>query len=237
MSEVRRLLDKANKNLFLLLGKNEAQLWRGRLDRVQQLPGVGSALRRIADAPDREQLCDYLAEIRYALVFVELGFSVQFEPLGRKGPDLGISRNGHDAVVEVKRFRQVDPGPPGISLSDEEFLDGTFLLEPYGNPERDVKRIVSQITEKFRQVRNSDSIIAFWNEDESDIETEIAVRDLRSSTAQQGFTLPAGLLFILYGSSWQRPRQQFYCFPFRILGRPHSSWMRELKSFSVQALI
>lgn len=237
MSEVGRLLDKANKNLFLLLGKNEAQLWRSRLDKVQQLPGVGAALKRIAHAPDRDQLSDYLAEIRYALVFVELGFSVQFEPLGRKGPDLGISRNGHGAVVEVKRFRQVDPGSPGISLSNEEFLDGTFLLEPYGNPERDVKRIVSQIAEKFRQVLNGDSIIAFWNEDESDTETEIAVRELSSSTAQQRFTLPAGLLFILYGSSWQHPRQQFHCFPLRKLGKPQSSWMRELESFSVQALM
>lgn len=233
MSEVGRLMNKAKQNLFLLLGKNEAQLWGSRLDRVQQLPGVSSTLKRITAAPDREQLCDYLAEVRYALVFVGLEFKVQFEPLGKKGPDLGISRNGHDAVVEVKRFRQVDPGPPEISLSDKEYLDGTFLLEPYGNPERDVKKIASQIAEKFKQVGNSVSIIAFWNEDENDIETEIAVRELCNDTAQQGFTLPTGLLFILYGSSWQRPRQQFHCFPLRILETPQSNWMREFESFSV----
>lgn len=233
MSEVGRFLDKANRNLLLLLGKNEAQLWGSRLDRAQQLPGVGSTLKRIAHAPDREQLCDYLAEIRYALVFVGLGFKVQFEPLGKKGPDLRISRNGHDAVVEVRRFRQADSGPPEISLSDKEFLDDTCLLEPYGNPERDVKKIASGIADKFKQVGSSVSIIAFWNEDENDIETEIAVRELCNATAQHGFTLPPGLLFILYGSSWRRPRQQIHCFPLRTLGAPQSDWMRELESFSV----
>jgi hypothetical protein len=237
LSKVGRLLTKAKKNLFLLFGKSEAQLWGSRLDRIQHLPSAGSALKRIANAPDRDQLFDYLAEIRYALVFVELGFGVHFEPLGRKGPDLGISRNGHDTVVEVKRFRQVDLGPPNMSLSDQEFLKGVCLLEPYGNPERDIKRIVSQIAKKLRQVGSSHSIIALWNEDESDIETEVAVRELSSSAAQQGFTLPAGLLFILYGSSWQRPRQQFHCFPCRKLREPELSWMRELESFSVQALM
>ena len=233
MSKVGRLLNKAKQNSFLLLEKNEAQLWEVLLERVQQLPGVSSTFRRIADAPDRDQLCDYLAEIRYALVFAGLGFKVQFEPLGKKGPDLGISRDGHSAVVEVKRFRQVDSDPPNLSLSSKEFLHDTFLLEPYGNPERDIKKIVSRIVGKFKQVGNSVSIIAFWNENENDIETEIAVRELCNDTAQQGFTLPPGLLFILYGSSWRRPRQQFHCFPLRILGTPQSNWMREFESSSV----
>ena len=234
MSEVGSLPAKANRNLFRLLGRHEAQLWEGRLGAVQHLPGIGSALRRIAATPEREQLLDYLAEIRYALVFVEIGFEVQFEPLGRKGPDLGVSGNCHDAVVEVRRFRQVDPGPPGICLSGQQFLDGAFLLEPYGDPERDVKRIVSRIGEKLRQVGFNHSVIALWNEDESDIETETAVCELCRSTAQQGIILPAGLLFILFGSSWQRPGEQFHCFPVRKLGKPWLSWMRELESLPVK---
>lgn len=233
MSEVGSLLNKAKQNSFLLLEKNEAQLWEVLLERVQQLPGVSSTFRRIADATDRDQLCDYLAEIRYALVFTGLGFKVQFEPLGKMGPDLGISRDGHRAVVEVKRFRQVDFDPPNFSLSSKEFLHDTFSLDPYGNPERDIKKTIRGIAGKFKQVGNRVSIIALWNEKENDIETEIAVRELCNDTAQQAFTLPPGLLFILYGSSWQRPRQQFHCFPLRILGTPQSDWMRELESSSV----
>ena len=237
MSEVGRLLNKANQKLLLLLEKNEAQLWESRLERVQQLPGVSSTFKRIADAPDREQLCDYLAEIRYALVFIGLGFQVRVEPLGKKGPDLGISRDGHSAVIEVKSFRQVDPGPSKISLSSKEFLDDTFLLEPYGNLERDIKKIISRAVEKFEQVGNSESIIAFWNDDEKDIESELAIRELRNDAAQRRLAPPPGLLFFLYGSDWQRPSQQFYCFPLRILGTPQSNWMQELESSFVYTLM
>ncbi len=237
MNEVGRLLNKANQNLFLLLEKNEAQLWESRLERAQQLPGVGSTFKRIADAPDREQLCDYLAEIRYALVFIGLGFQVQVEPLGKEGPDLEIARDSHSAVVEVKRFRQVDPGPPKISLSDKEVLDDTFILEPYGDPERDIKKIISRIAEKFKQVGNKESIIAVWNDDEKDIESEHALSELRNDATQQRLSLPNGLLFVLYGSDWQRPRQQFYCFPLRILGIPHANWMQELESSFVYTLM
>lgn len=237
MSEVGRLLNKANQNLFLLLEKNEAQLWESRLERVQQLPGVSSTFKRIADALEREQLCDYLAEIRYALVFIGLGFQVQVEPLGKKGPDLEISRDGYSAVVEVKRFRQVDLEPPKISLSDKEFLDDTFLLEPYGNLEQDIKKIYSLAIEKFKQVGNSESIIAFWNDDEKDIESELAIRELRNDASQRRLAPPPGLLFVLYASNWCRPRQQFYCFPLRILGTPQSNWMRELESSFVCTLM
>ena len=235
MSEVGRLLNKANQNLFLLLEKNEAQLWESCLEQVRQMPGASLKFKRIANAPDREQLYDYLAEIRYALVFNGLGFQVQLEPLGEEGPDLGISRDGHSAVVEVKRFRQVDPGPPKISLSDKEFLDDT--LEPYGDPERDIKKIISRIAEKFKQVGNRESIIAVWNDDEKDIESEQALSELRNDVAQQRLSLPTGLLFVLYGSDWQRPRQQFYCFPLRFLGTPQANWMQELESSFVHTLM
>jgi len=237
LSEVGRLLNKANQNLFLLLEKNEAQLWESRLERVRQMPSASLKFKRIANAPDREQLFDYLAEIRYALVFSSIGFQVQLEPLGEEGPDLGISRDGHSAVVEVKRFRQVDPGPPKISLSDKETLDDKFLLEPYGDPERDIKKIISRIAEKFKQVGNRESIIAVWNDDEKDIESEAALGELRNDADKQRLSLPTGLLLVLYGSDWQRPRQQFYCFPLRVLEKSYINWIQEIESSFVYTLM
>ena len=53
------------------------------------MPNVNSKFKRIANASDGEQLDDYLAEIRYALILAGLGFQVVIEPLGKKGPDLG----------------------------------------------------------------------------------------------------------------------------------------------------
>ncbi len=71
------ILDKADKALqkvSQLLTERETQLWQNRLEQVRQMPGASLKFRRIANAPDREQLYDYLAEIRYALVFAGIGF-------------------------------------------------------------------------------------------------------------------------------------------------------------------
>lgn len=230
-------MEKVFHKVSRLLGESEAQLWQSRLELVRRIPGASLKFKRIANAHDKEQLYDYLVEIRYALIFARLGFQVELEPLGEEGPDLGISRDSHSAVVEVKRFRQVNPGPPKISLSDKEFLGDTFLLEPYGDPERDIKKIISRIAEKFKQVGNKESIIAVWNDDEKDIESEQALGELRNDVAQQRLSLPNGLLFVCYASNWRRPRQQFYCFPLQILGIPHTNWMQELESSYVDTLI
>ena len=95
---------------------------------VQQMPGANRIFYRIASAPDQEQLQDYLAEIRYAVVFAGLGFQVTIEPLGAAGPDLKVARNGHEAIVEVMRFRNIYPGPPMFEP------DKDLTLHEYGNP-------------------------------------------------------------------------------------------------------
>src|SRR2546426_3148996 len=64
-----------------------------------------SICRRIAQAKNTEQILDYVAEVGFGLLFAHLRFATGFEPLGLKGPDLSISRDGHSAYVEVKRFR------------------------------------------------------------------------------------------------------------------------------------
>src|SRR5947207_1715445 len=64
-----------------------------------------SICRRIAQAKNTEQILDYFAEVGFGLLFAHLRFEAVFEPLGVKGPDLSISRDGQSAYVEVKRFR------------------------------------------------------------------------------------------------------------------------------------
>ena len=228
------ILDKADKALQKvshLLGERDKQFWQSCFERFQQTPGADSKFKLIAEAPDKEQLYDYLAEIKYALVFAGLGFQVEAEPLGKKGPDLRISRDDYSAFVEVKHFRRMYPGPPNISL----------LLEPYGNPERDIKKTKCRIKEKHEQVSRGKSIIALWNDDEDleDIEVEQAVYQLRDDSAQESLSLPNGLLFILYASDWvlSGRRQQLYCFPLQTLETPHMNWICELEKHSVDALV
>jgi hypothetical protein len=67
--------------------------------------GSESIFRRIAQAKDTKQILDYFAEIRFGFMFAQLHFETKFEPLGVRGPDLSISRDGRSAYVEVKRFR------------------------------------------------------------------------------------------------------------------------------------
>ena len=235
------ILDKALKNAFQLLTERETQFWQSCFERFQQMPGADSKFKHIAEAPDKEQLYDYLAEIKYALVFAGLGFQVEAEPLRDRGPDLRISRDNYSVFVEVKRFRRMYPGPPNISLSDENFLDDTFCLEPYGNIERDVQKIHDRIIEKLKQVREGTSIFAFWNDDEDleDIEGKLEAYQLRDEIVKGSLSLPNSLLFILYASFYKSPRvwQQLYCFPLQIIEKPYMNWIHELEKHSVDALV
>lgn len=234
-------MEKALQNIKRLLGEKAALLWRSRLERIQQMPGAGRKFKRIATAPDKEQLDDYLAEIRYGLIFAGLGFQVEAEPLGKKGPDFRIVRDNHSTFLEVTRFRTIHPGPPPISLSDKDFVDNTLLLEEYGNPARDVTKAFDKIMDKLRQVGDKESIIAIWNDegDLEDLEVENAVA-LLLEAAQQIISPPSGLSFVLYGSNWIwiRSNKQLYCFPLRTQLEPHQEiWKRELEQSHVNKLI
>ena len=143
--------------------------------------------RRIADAPNIEQLGDCLAEILYALIFAGLEFRVEIEPLGEEGPDLRISRDWKSAIVEIMHFRQIYPGPPKLSVSDEDAILGT-----YGNPSRDIRKSIQKILKKISQVGNDESIIAIWNDDKDleEIEVRHAINDLRDEATQHIQSLP-----------------------------------------------
>lgn len=237
------ILDKALQKVYQLLTESEAQFWQSRFERFQQMPGTNSKFKRIAGVSKREELYPYLVEIMYALVFAGLGFQVEAEPLGKntKGPDLRISRDDYCAFVEVKYFQRMHPGPPNISLSDENFLDDTFLLEQYGNPERDIKKAKCRIKEKLEQVKSGASIIALWNDDEDleDIEVEQVAYQLCDDNAQGRLSLPNGLLFILYASYLVLlgRSQQLFCFPLQTLETSHMNLISELEEHTVNELV
>jgi hypothetical protein len=233
-------MEKSLQNIRRLLGEKATLFWRTRFERIQQMPGAGRKFKRIATTPNEEQLKDYLAEIRYALIFAGLGFQVDAEPLEEKGPDFRITRDNHSAFLEVTRFRTIHPGPPPISLYDKDFIDNTFLFEEYGNPARDVKKASAKIEHKLRQIGDKESIIAIWNDegDLEDLEVENAVA-LLFKAAKQIISPPSGLSFVLYGSNRMIKRnKQFYCFPARTPLEPHQEiWKEELEQARVDELI
>lgn len=187
------------------------------------LPGSEFLLSRIGSAGAEGQLMDYLAELRYALVFRDLGFTVEIEPLGRKGPDLEVSREGLSAVVEIARFRPMNPGPPE---------SGGELLAEYGNPSRDVAKSLAKIVHKFEQLVGNLSIIAIWNDDDAleELEMSSAVRDLVGSPGT-----PSSLQFVLFGSCWTSPGRYLNCLPVRDVGTQVRRWIDELEAVSASA--
>jgi hypothetical protein len=204
---------------------------------IEQIPGANRIFKRIASASNREELENYLTEIRYVMIFVGLEFQVEIEPYGKQGPDLKISRDGHQAVVEIMRFAKIYPGPPEFDLSHDN-----GIVQEYGDLPRDIRKAFGKILAKLSQVGDDQSIIAIWNDDEDmeEVEVETAVANLRDDANQENFSLPSGLLFVLYGSKWVRTGdgKQLYCFPLRHLDRPYQmNWKRQLESSNVDKLI
>lgn len=222
-------IDRALERVTEFWDEPLVRIYRAWFKQIQEMPGADSVLGRIAVAADSETLLDYLAEIRYALLFARLEFQVEFEPLGKQGPDLRVSRGGNSAFAEVTRFRPIHPGPPELDLADE-----ATLLPEYGNVERDIKKAIRKIYRKFSQVGMGDSIIAIWNDDEDmeEIEVEAAVRDLRGDPS-----LPAELLFVVYGSKWIS-KKQFHCFSVHHRARSHQAlWQEQISTYTVSDIV
>jgi hypothetical protein len=222
-------MDKAIENIKQLLGKQSALRSQKWFERVQKISKANRVFRHVASTKDKEQLADYLAEVRYALIFLGLGFEIEFEPAGNQGPDLGIVRDNHRAMVEIMRFRRIHSGLPLLNLDDED-----LILPEYGNPPRDIQKAFEKILAKFPQIEGRQGIIAIWNDDEEleDIETEIAVHNIRADVSKGSLSIPDGLLFALYGSKWIGDKQ-LYCFPFRRLEQPFETWKAELEMATV----
>ena len=205
-------------------------------ERLHQMQNPNRMFVKIASASDKDQLEDYLAEVRYALVFAGLGFQVEIEPFGGKGPDLRVSRDGHQALVEITRFRKIYPGPAEFDICDE---NDELELPDYGDVHRDVRKSFEKLLSKFSQVGDEQSIIAIWNDDGDLEEGEVktAVNALCEDSEQHILSLPNGLLFVLYGSPWVRTidHKQLYCFPLRHPDQQDQiTWQREFERFTVR---
>lgn len=230
-------MESALQRVCRLLGSSAVERLRPWFGRVAQMPGAKRIFRRISSSPVADQLCDYLAEMRYALVFAGLGFGVTIEPHGAEGPDLGIARDGCLHAVEVARFRRIYGGPSLVSPNDVP-----EVLPIYGDPHRDMQKVREKIRSKLRQVRTGPGIIALWNDDGDleELEVHMAIEDLIDDAAGGLLALPRGLQFILYGSEFWNPRaqQQLYLFPVHGLPEKNEeSWQHELASSTVACLI
>ncbi len=226
-------MQKAIENIRLILGEQSATFAQRWFERAQDITKVNRAFRRIESAKDKEQLLDYLAEIRYVLFFIGSGFEVEFEPAGNRGADLGIKRDGEKAVVEIMRFRKINSGLPLLNIEDEN-----LILPEYGNIPRDIRKAFDKLLAKFRQIENQKGIIAIWNDDEEleEIETEAAVYDIRNDVEKGLLEIPKGLLFALYGSKWIG-NQQLYCYPFQDFEEPFETWKAEIEKADVFSVI
>lgn len=228
-------MDKAIRNVLKFSGESTGVYYVRFLQAIRDIAGANRMFKRIGSASSKEQIKDYLAEIRFALVFMGLEFNVDIEPLGVKGPDLRIYRDDHEALVEIIHFRNIFTGPPQFN-----FLDDAAAPQPYGNEARDIIKAYEKISDKFSQLGSKESIIAIWNDDGDmeEIEVENAVYNLWKDAAHNIGSLPSGLLFILYGSDWATLKgKQLYCFPVRNLNKPYKKWKDELESCDVYMII
>jgi len=183
--------------------------------------GSESLFSRIASAGGLNQVMDYLAEVRFGLVFRHLGFALAMEPSGRKGPDLEVSRGGVSALVEISRFVPANPGPPD---------SGGELLAEYGNPARDVAKSLAKIESKFRQLPGELSILALWNDDDALEELEM-LEAVTTATALPD--RPASLQFLLFGSAWHRLGCDLLCFPFEPMNDSMQPWIDDLQAVNM----
>ena len=164
------------------------------------------------------------------MIFCMLGFAVSFEPSGLKGPDLLIERDGAYATVEVTRRRPMGQGSPRLGASG---LREDPTLSPYGDPTRDIDRLLEKVKGKFPQAAGPSAIIALWSSDEGseDLEMAEAIAALRDDP-----DLPAGLEFVAFASDWARADRFVRCFAVADGPQPHTaSWIDDLEDITSQA--
>lgn len=231
-SETQTSLDKALKRIREIVGRDQVNRLAPYIRLVAPVRGSDLKFKRIAQAQDIETLSDYIAEIRFGLIFAGLRHEIEFEPLGEKGPDLMVSRDGQSAFLEIKRFR-----PSTRPKESADIHNGDLIFKQYGDPLRDIAKLRAELLRKFSQVNGHHGIVAFWsdNDELEDLEFGFAVMDVRSDFQNQIQRVPDGFLFTVFGSDWRRVNrnQQMYCRAVRPLLEPFSVWAWELESAGV----
>ncbi len=198
--QVEHIIDKV-----LSLGYKPPPFLADWLRAAQNINNTQSLFKHLFHSTDIEVFQDYLAELRFALMFKGLGYDVAYEPFGSEGADIRISTKDDLYIVEVTRIRLAHHTP---RISEEELSDENFILPDYGNIERDTHKSIRKILRKLRQANHDNSIIAIWNDDGEleEIEMEFATNFIRSDRSA------SNIRFILYSSNWISSQQNF-CFP------------------------
>ncbi len=259
-------MDQALERVRVLLGTAQEGKWCPRFERVARMPNAQAIFKEIntnvrLDNKDAvELLSDRLAAIIYALIFSGLGFVVEWEPFeksrekGGKNPDLRITRDDHMAIVEVKRIRRKKDNQANVSLepsriSLEEMREDDWLLEPYGDLDKESRKTYTHLSEirgEHSQLRGEESILAIWDEDNTeDASSAYTQNYVLWENNQEIFTLPQGLRFMVCyfpNAIWQRiragqPLQELYCYPLQPSEPFHEDWQRELEGASIKELI
>ena len=199
----------------------------GLVRQAADIRGVEFVLKRINERPDSMAL-DHLAEIRYGVLFKNLGFVSRFEPTGPKGPDLMVERDAVSAFVEVKRYR------PKEGEDIPESLEPGGTLQAYGDPVRAQDRIAKDLLNKIQQIepRNGveHGILALWSDREffEDVEFECAVRQV----SEEPEAKQKNLRFCVFGSDYIKmgPGQRFYCERVSAPFTPFDMWAEDIKA-------
>jgi hypothetical protein len=231
---LRDMEEKALDNISKKLGEDKARECRACFDVVSDFPGASKVFKRIATARDKEDIEDYLAEVRYALIFNGLKFTVSFDPSlnppSNKVPDLEIFRDDSKALVEVKHFR----GVPS-DLKVESMTDNDLLLEPCGDSLKLIDKLHDRFADAMAQVGDDASIVAIWNDDDriDDLEVGQFSDGVADNFKSGRYKRPDSLLFVVYGSrvvNISRGLSWLICYPVKEqLEEPYKDWIKDLK--------
>ncbi|HDZ61563.1 MAG TPA: hypothetical protein ENH40_00250 [Nitrospirae bacterium] len=234
MDDVKDISQLAIENVADFLDEEDVLFWAHLFVRLSEIENAEKLFRRIKNARSKNQVLDYLAEARYALIFYGLGFSVKYEPLGYAGPDLKVERDGAQAVVEVKNCPPNELDSELEEFDEEE--DELETLPEIGDLMHDSDAAYLDIANKFRQIKKEQAIIAIWSDriTRMEIEFDLACRRMVSEEFK-----PENLLFILYGSQEVNisKQQQLFVYPMEKLKNPFSKWSEDLEGIFVNHLL